>query len=657
MSQLRETQRRRRRAPTAVLLLVLLVTWTHVAAAQAPPDTVVLADTTVSLDEVTVTAARSATLLAESPVRVTVLGSEAIAATGARHVADLLQATSGAFVKRYGSGGLASISLRGTGASQTLVLLDGHRIADPQLGQLDLSLLPTLLLQSVEVMPGAGSALYGTDALGGVVNLRTRRPEGQTTGAVSAGYGAYGDRTASALVSGGSGPWSALVLGEYATSEGDYPYFDASRFPADWVRRTGADRTRRSVYASARYHREARRLRATAWYTDAERGLPTIGGSQARGERQEDAQLRLWLDGETRLGGTLLRTGGLVQHSSLRYFTVDEDGDVGADDTGRTLTASGEFELQRIIGRRWLVSTGTTLGYGQARHPSLADDARELHGGVFASAQGSYGVLQLFPALHADGYLLTDGTTRLALAPRLGLNLQPLSAVEALRLKASAGRAFRVPTFNDRFWQPGGNPELQPERGWTADAGVVVTLPRHRAEVTYFTSRVHDQIVWVPGSGGYWTPRNLQHAATHGVEASLEQTLPLGRYVRLRNGVFYTLTHARDRSDLDTRSYDEPLRYVPPVQVKGHVGVDVGPAALDVYARHVGRRYVTSDGQQSLDPYSLVEVRLRLRATWSGMEGIIALSVDNVLDAEYQVVEAEPMPPRHARLQLTLHLP
>ena len=114
------------------LLLVSLLVLPRLLQAQAAPDT------TVALPEVEVEADRAGGQTAEG--RLTVLGPEAIEATAAQTVADVLEARTGLFVKRYG-GGLATLSLRGTSSTHTLLLLDGLRIADPQSGQVDLSLL------------------------------------------------------------------------------------------------------------------------------------------------------------------------------------------------------------------------------------------------------------------------------------------------------------------------------------------------------------------------------------------------------------------------------------------------------------------------------------------------------------------------------------
>jgi outer membrane cobalamin receptor len=633
------------------LLLFLLLSCAVGQPARSQP-----ADTT--LPAVSVVATRSAVPASEAPARVAVLSAEDMAASGARSVADVLEARSAVFVRRYGNGGLASVSLRGTGAAQTLVLLDGHRIADPQLGQLDLSLLPSVLLESVEVLHGAGSALYGTDGIGGVVNLRTVRP-GEGRVALASTAGAWGERGLSGLAAGSSGAVSALVAADARTVEGDFPVFDPNEgLDGAMIRREGADRSLASVLARVEVSPEQHPVRGhlAAWVGAAERGLPGTLGAAPQGERQWDRHLRVWGDVSARLGAGSLRIGGLVQRASLRYHNDA----LALDETGRALVASGEAELRRLVGAHWLVAGGITGGFGTAAHPSLGDDADETHLGVFVHGAGDYDRLLLYPALRADVYLRSVGAGRAlsAVSPRFGLNVRPVDAWP-LRLKANAGLAFRAPTFNDRFWQPGGDPDLRPERGWTADLGAVVAHGGASAELTLFASRLRDQIVWTPTGEGHYAPQNLRRTRTLGVEASAQRTgVRLGP-TAAGGGLVYTLTDARDRSHPGAAAYGHQLRYVPRHQLKlwADAALALGPRTtltFDLGGRLTSARPVRSDGSLWLPASFTLDGQLRLRHAFDLAVAGLSFGVENALDADVEVVRGYPMPPRHARLRLHL---
>jgi iron complex outermembrane receptor protein len=502
-------------------------------------------------------------------------------------------------------------------------------------------------------MHGPASPIHGSNGLGGALHLHTLQPRATLQARGSAYTGAFGERGGSLLVGGPvTDRTTALVAADYASTDGDFPYTDEARFPPETVRRRNADRVRRSVFASVRSRQGEHRLRASGWWTRAERGLPPLSSTAAARERQWDTQLRLWARDRLPLGDGRLTVQGLTQHTRLRYADPTQD----LDETGRTWMSSLEATLRTPLTPHWMAAGGVSGSYARARHPSLAAAARQEHAAAFAEGTGRYGRLRLYPALRADTYWMPRGNTRLALSPRLGLNLTPLPSRPDLHLKAQVGRSFRVPTFNDRYWQPGGTPDLRPERSWGGDLGLRLDRPRGHVEVTAFGHWRRDQIVWQPTGNGYWSPVNVGRVRALGGEASGEWSWSLPYDTNLESGLTYTLTDARNRADPGSASYNEPLRYVPRDQMKTHSTLSWGPAALTVHARYTGNRYVTSDGTEFLDAYVVGSARLRLEHEFAGVRTALSLQIDNLFDTDYRSVGGRPMPPRHARVRLFVTL-
>lgn len=646
--------RRHVRIPLVLVGLLLPVLLVGPAPAQTPGVAPTQADSARvewerALPPLTVTAGRLPTVPAQAPTRITVVDSTALSRTGATSVASALQQRAGLFVRRYGATGLATPALRGSGASQTALLLDGQPITDPQLGHLDLSLLPTVLLQSVAVMHGPASPIHGSDALGGAIHLHTLRPRSSLQVRGSGHVGAYGARGGSLLVGGPvTDRTSVLAAADLQSTDGDFPYVDEARFPPETVRRRNADRTRRSVFGSVRSRQGRHRLQVSGWLTTAERGLPPSSSTAPAQERQWDTQLRLWGRDRVRLGPARLTVRGMTQHTRLRYANPQQD----LDQTGRTWVHSLESTLHTPLGDHWTTAVGATGSRARARHPKLDGRAHQEHLAVFAEGTGTYGRLRLYPALRADAYWMPGPSTRVPVTPRLGLNWQPVAAWPSLRLKAHVARAFRVPTFNDRYWQPGGTPDLEPERSWGGDVGLRFDRARGHVEVTTFTQRRRDQIVWRPTGSDYWSPRNVDRVRVRGIEASGKRSWVLASNTTLRAGATYTFTDARNRTDPESASYNEPLRYVPRTQMKAHSTLAWGPATLTLHARYTGRRYVTSDGARFLAPYILAGTRLQVSHTLGDVRTTLSLDLDNLLDTSYRSVGNRPMPPRHARVRL-----
>lgn len=612
----------------------------------------IIPDTTIVLPEVQVEDIRDRADPATATARLTTLDAADLAAVNAHSVADVLEARTGLFIKRYGSG-LATLSLRGTGSSHTLLLLDGLRIADPQTGQVDLSLLPTVLLESVEVFHGAASALYGSDALGGVVQFGTLAANESSQVRLSGGYGAYGERTLGAVAAGGRGQWSGLIAAEINQEDGDFVYHKETLFPPQDVQREGADRSLITLFSRATYRGERQKLSVAGWLNQTERGLPGPGNAPPGGARQWDDYLRLWATHTTRLPWGSIDLNGAFQTTRLRYVNPL----AATDDTSRTRTFDFGARANLIATPRWLVASGAALGFD---HTDLREGIGQTRMAAFVQGRGDYGRWRLFPALRLDAHTMAE-TTTWALTPRLGLNVQPLTT-QAIHLKGSIGRAFRVPTFNERFYEPGGNPDLKPERGWSADAGIHLKteqmLHRAEAELTIFATRLLDQIVWFPSFVGpsvqVWRPANISRVTTQGFEVSLRGQTHLAHAVALNGSLTFTHTDARDRSDPAAASHNQPLRYVPQQQLKVHLGTGWHGWHLDLSGRFVGRRHITTDGSMALPVYHVVDAQLRSQHVFGPVKATLALGVENLFDSDYAVVRFYPMPPRHARVRLTL---
>ena len=647
-------------ATRIVRLIVLLGLVPTLVAAQAPPDTVVVSaglDSILALPNVTVEAKRARLRTKAAAMRVTTLGADDIAATSARTVADLLEARTGLFVKRYGEGGLATASLRGTNSNQTLVLVDGQRVADPQSGQVDLSLLPTVLLESVDVLHGAHAARYGSDGIGGVVRLNTLQPSEDWRIRTTGHLGAFDTRSAGVVASGGEGGVTGLAAAEVSRSERDFPYLNTSLFPRRTVRRRGADRALTTVFSKVSVDRPRHHLSVSGWYNDVERGLPGASNADPSGARQWDTHRRLLADYRTHMGRSVLTVRGRAQGTRLRYVNPT----AGTRSSSRTEAYAVHGQLQTPFGPRWTLESGATFGYDAA---NLRGGVQRVKGGVFLQGAGEYGRWTLYPALRVDQHITgSDAGDLTALSPQLGVNVQPL-AWGGLRLKGQVGRAFRAPTFSERFNEPGGNPDLAAERGWSAETGAVVQAggmnAAFQAEATVFTTRIRDQIVWFPSFVGpgtqVWRPANMARVVTNGLEASAQGQVRLGARSHFDGGLTFTHTSAEDRSDPQARSYGHQLRYQPRQQLKLFAGAAWGPFSLDVTGRLVGERFITSDETQALSPYHVFDARLAVTESFGPIAATLDLTIENLFDADYAVIRYYPMPPRHARLRLTLDM-
>ncbi|MCS4197131.1 TonB-dependent receptor plug domain-containing protein [Salinibacter ruber] len=619
-----------------------------------PPDSSIAMS--VTLPEVTVEGVLDRAASIPAAAHVTTLDADAVAASGAQSVADLLSMRSGAFVKQYGSTGLATLSMRGMGGTQTQVLLDGLRVANPQTGQVDLSLLPTLLIESVEVQHGAGSARHGSGSLGGTVHLRTLRPQTDPLFRVAGGGGAYDERHVSALASGGRGAWSGLVAGRYYRTDGDFQYRNSFLVPTQTLRRNGAGARTMTLFGRGTWRGDAQRWRLSGWWTKARRGLPGPASARSGGARQWDELGRVWTEGTLPLGAGTLELSAQGQRSRLRYHNPPTQ----TDRTTLTTATDADAELRYPLSSLGSITAGTTVGYD---HASLDGGVDRVSGATFVDATLSLAPFELQPAVRLDA-IGANGEPTVVPSPRLGVRLRPFDDV-GLTLRGLVGRAFRYPTFNERYYEPGGTPGLQPEDGWTTEGGVSFRLARPDAlltvEATAFATRLTDKIVWRPSyvvdGVQVWSPSNVSRVYSQGLELSVRGRKQLRSNLSLSGGSHFTHTQAENRANPDSPAYGAQLPYVPRQTWKLWGRAEWRGLSVSATGRLVGPRFYSSDESKSLAPYRTIDVRAAYE--WSFDAGRLALEaqVKNVLDRRYEIVRLYPMPPRHATLRLRFSLP
>jgi iron complex outermembrane receptor protein len=566
------------------------------------------------------------------------------------------------------------------------VLLDGLRVADPQTGQVDLSLIPSVIIQSIDVMQGATSARYGSGSLGGTVRLRTLRAQDSLFVRTSAEAGAFGERSASAVTTGSVGSWRALASGRLATEDGDFAYTNEALVPAQTVRREGAGLTTRTAYARISAPSDGRipgDWSLSGWHTAADRGLPGPGNAPSSGATQDTKISRLWLTGDLNVGASLLQVSGQYTRGSSRYRnpatgnqteTVSHSAELSTTNTW-SISQRGDGIIRTWLHDGW-VETGVS---GRLDAASINADAQQWTTAAFAEAGLGTRWLRLFPAARLDVISLQNAeisapsfpvpergdpsTTTVTVNPRLGAELRPFKQSN-IRLTGRISRAFRAPTFTERFYQPGGNAALDNESGWSTEAGLRFQRSRSRflaiVQVNAFRTVIRDQIVWAPSyvdtGVQVWSPSNIESVHTRGIELSGMGEIRLADEVSLGGGTLFTVTEAENRANPNAASFGAQLPYVPRQQAKVWVNAEVHRFDAGIAAQAVSERFYSADETQSTSPYQVARAHVSYTQPVGDASLTFRLDLDNAFDQDYAIVRLYPMPPRHLSARLILNL-
>lgn len=220
---------------------------------------------------------------------------------------------------------------------------------------------------------------------------------------------------------------------------------------------------------------------------------------------------------------------------------------------------------------------------------------------------------------------------------------------------ASYSDQFRVPAFNDKYWQPGGNPELLPETGYTADMGMEWTFVSNRsfgleAGTGVYLTRLKNMIHWVPlERTSWWQPENKDMVSVTGIEASLSAGGSTGRFEYNASAVYnFSRPSVTSLLNDNTLSGTKMLRYVPSHRGTLNLNVVSGRAYMGLTSNYTGSRHTTADNNplQMMPPFQVFNIWAGYRVRLGGVDGRIQLRVMNLLDEDYQVVRSYAMPGR-----------
>lgn len=579
-----------------------------------------------TLDPVVVTATRTSRSTSEVASSITVINSDQITASGATRLEEVLRDAVGLQLVANGpDGSLASASIRGSEANQVLVLLDGVRLNSTQNGQFDLSTLPIALedIARIEVLRGPSAALYGSNALAGVIQIFTHAPSEKPLTRLSVMGGRFDNRKVSGMTTG------KLERFRYR--------FSANREQGDGYREN-SDYEQDSFNTLLGFDLgHGFDLELHGSYLDKEQGAPGPLSSSSLQARQWDknSQASLTLSGPT---GPLNWTLKGIYDRQRNEFN-EPSGWFASHDIHLLKTYGSEIQVMTTKGAHSLLLGGD---FYRDRMNSTANGKREQDrwSGFAQYELKPIDWVTLLFGVRYDSHSDFDSETSPRAAALLALS-------DSTQLRLSASKAFRAPTLNDRFWPASawtaGNPNLTPETAWEYEIAVDQKITeKSDISVAVFRRDADDLIEWAETSPFFWTPSNVSKARIWGVE--FEGNWQIHRL--LRTGADYTYLHPKNETT------DQFI--VGKARHQAHLFIGVGP--IKEARLRLDGRYLCYYPEATRTDKSHIVLDASLTRPFvvnDNFEIQLELSVKNLLDEDYQESVGYPMPPRQVFLGLS----
>jgi len=567
------------------------------------------------LDEVVVTATRTALDVDTVLAPVEVIDREAIERSQARSLPDLLAGRAGvSLANQGGTGKLTTLFLRGAESDHIVVLVDGIRVGSPTSGLVSLQNMPLALIERVEIVRGPRSSLYGSEAIGGVIQIFTRRDAAGWSPRLHVGGGSHGAHDFGVGIAGREGrAWFGAdyafqrTEGFNACDVAEPTPFSAGCFISEpepdldgYIQ--NALSLRAGLDLDDAWQVSAQALRSEGEndfdgdYSNRSETLQQVVGGSVRWRPSDAMQLKLTA------GRNVDASDQFNDGAYIGYFDTDRD----------SASLQGDFGF----GRQQLLSVGLDWLRDRVDGDTVYVEDERDNRAAFAQYQAHFGAHALQASVRRDDNEQFGGHTTGSVA--WGLDF-----TGGWRLSAGWGTAFKAPTFNELYFPFYGNPDLRPEESQTAELGLGWSNERIDIQLDAFETKVDDLIAFDAAIG---LPNNIERARMRGAELGIDTDI-----------AHWQLAASVSWLDTENRSFDTDLELPRRARHGARVELDraFGDFRLGLTGVAEGPRYDDVANTMRLPGYATLDLRAEVALTDAlTLQGRVA----NVFDRDYETV-------------------
>jgi len=575
-----------------------------------------------------------------SGLKIVKIDSTALSIRQGASLAMLLSEQSAVFLRSYGPGGVSTLSVRGTNSSQSAVFWNGINLTQPNMGMTDLSRISTFEFSDISLQSGGASSLLGSGVVGGSLQLSNVMTfSSPLRASVLLSGSNIGQLNGGIKLSTGNSrlAYSGSIVADWNPNDFKYTDYSGNRKKMEHA----LSKSLSTVHQAQYILNQKQRIVAGIWYQATDRQIPPTMTMTSSDQLQWDQAIRSSLQ---------WTYTGDKQSFLVRSAFVDEKEHYQSENAlidayYHLNTIQTDFEYKRYLNKQITLGTGTSGRVIRADVPYYEGIEYQPEGSVWAA----------LAFIHSETGIKSVLNLRQDFSKGFKIPFCPSFTTEvpvSKRISTSFGvsRNFRVPTMNDRYWIPGGNPDLLPEKSWNLQAGGTYVYQRgeniqSKIAVDIYSLIIDNFIQWVPGDQGIWSPQNVQKVWSRGVEVASKTDFQMyGFNGYFRFGYNYTPSTYRETSSNGSDVQDMQLIYIPL-----HKVVETFYAAKGKYYTMfsysiTGKRYVQSDNEKSLPAYSVLDFYAGANLKMNKSNFRLQAEIRNLMNKTYQSVQFYPEP-------------
>lgn len=597
------------------------------------------------------------------------MNRDMIKSIGAGQLSDALKYFGGVTVKDYGGiGGLKSISVRGLGATHTVIAYDGIIDNNMQTGQVDMGRISTSSISSIRLVNGVDNDnLLPAMLCAAASTLNVLAEDSASGSSLTLKGGSYKTNAAAAKFS--TSPTKKLYIkgeGEWNSSAGNYPYVQNNGVMSQTMYRENSDVRRCKLDLTLRYKRERKVIQLRSHTNISEQGLPTnilynSLATERTWSRDIFVQGGFRDESHKRIKFQIL---GKYSNSSLRYLNSSIHNSNGMiDNRYREKQLYVSVAAYSLITPELSLSLANDITYGMMEGTTFSISHPERF--QLNSAIRAKYVNQFLTAAVGANYLYTSDITTNHITPYIATNISPFSTIP-LHLRASLKSAIRVPTFNDLYFEQVGQRNLKPENALLHSIGIAYnsTLLADGKQIglniysDLFYNRIKDKIVAVPGkSVATWMMHNIGHVIARGIEIGSDCSVAFN-HIAIKFVASYTYQRAMDKTSRHNNTYNHQTPYTPRHSGSTILAITTSRFGLGANSFFSGAYYSNSynGDEYYMPPYSEMGITSWYLLPTKRRNIELQGEIINLFDNRYEVVANYPMPGRQFRVGVTIKI-
>ena len=579
---------------------------------------------------------------------------------------EVLESSFPVYVKNYGKGQLATLSIRGNGASQTQLFWNGFKMNSPTLGQTDLSLIPLFFISEVNLNYSGASSMDGSGGIGGSIQLANKLNwKNGIHVSLLQEFASFSNFTTGLGFSFGGKRFYHQLKILHQKGVNEFEFVDLSKINNP----LNTQENNKLKQFGAQYElgiqlNNKNLIQTTFLFFDSYRELPPIIGGVFNRETQADKNLKSFVSWKSFQNKFKSDFRISFFQESMNY--IDSISSIFSD--VKIKTYQGQYRIKFNLVKKIKMEASAQSSYSEVSSNGFESNKKRNESGVYMKV--SQELKKLNYDLFARQELVGDKLSPLVYGAGLNYKLG-----NKFGLKGNYSTNYRVPTINDLYWNPGGNEKLNPERGWTAELGIDYDKVSKKRGLRYrkgyfndeqkinlgirgFYNQTNNWIQWQPTDFGYWEPVNLKSIENKGVEASVKYKYSNNKKAsKIKANFFYTFTRSTNLSfsNGSEELINKQTVYVPMHKATFFLSYSYKKLSFSYSQLYNSRVFIDASNSAYLPYYFPANTGVDYLINFKQIKLKLGLKVINLYNEQYHVTANRPIPGRNYSVTLKLN--